>query len=183
MTIINEKCLIYQNILFLFFSFIMVMSSSSPSNSCLSQMRSIQTSTVHDWQNLNGTLLSIRSMKIFLCWKGSICDFTGSDNEKIAGEFLKSGCSKIENFWKLKSKQLSELMMKFLALLPSSARVVRAFSTTGAVHTDMRNRMHRKKCSNHLFACKCWTVTFSLLSWYLLRIGIHYHRRRNVWAR
>lgn len=89
---------------------------------------------------------------------GSFCNFIGGDNEKVKKEFEKSGEKiKLDNFVRAQylignlSKELSELTMKLMAVVPSSASVERTFSKMGAIHTDSRNRLTPEKVQKLTF--------------------------------
>ena len=87
-------------------------------------------------------------------------NFIGGDKTKIFDDFKDAGNCKIDNFYRTQAlignfaKELLDLALKLIALIPSSAGLERAFSTMGFIHSDLRNKLGPEKVGKLAFCMR-----------------------------
>lgn len=115
-----------------------------------------------------GENLSQDEMKLAFEWiaeqhpslTASFTDFVGGDRHVINSSLKGSiGCS-LRKFLKAQiimgalQKDLGELCIRMISLVPSSAGIERVFSSMGFVHSDVRNRLQQEKVAKLAFCMR-----------------------------
>jgi len=91
---------------------------------------------------------------------GNFVNFVGGDKDKFCTAYRKASGTKLKNFIECQRMigelpdDLAKLLLKCLALRPSSAGIERIFSTMGFVHSDLRNRLSHEKVGKLAFCLR-----------------------------